>query len=75
MQFYQPEDNGGSLITDYELEMSTDGATFTSAGLYGPTLDTHTLTSGSDGLVAGQVYYFRVKAVNDKGLSLWSFIT
>lgn len=55
--------------------MSTDGNTFVTAGTFDASLDTHTLTTGSDGLISGQIYYFRVKAVNEKGSSLWSFIT
>jgi len=53
LSFSPSSDNGGSIITDYDLEMSTDGNTFTSAGTFPAPLETHTLTTLADGLVAG----------------------
>jgi len=55
--------------------MSIDGNTFTSAGTFPAPFEIHTLTTLADGLVAGQVYYFRVRAINEKGSSEWSSTT
>jgi hypothetical protein len=52
--------------------MSDDGNTFNSVRTYTPPLSSDILTDTGDGLVAGTKYYFRIKAINEKGDSEWS---
>ena len=55
--------NGGSAITDYVIEHSTDNATFTTFSDGTSTATSATVT----GLTNGTQYYFRVSAVNAIG--------
>ncbi len=58
-----PSSNGGASITDYVIQHSTNGSTWT-------TFDDGVSTSTSatvTGLTNGQQYYFRVAAVNSVG--------
>ncbi|MGI6443569.1 MAG: fibronectin type III domain-containing protein [Candidatus Dojkabacteria bacterium] len=58
-----PSSNGGATITDYIVQYSTNGSTWT-------TFDDGVSTSTSatvTGLTNGQQYYFRVAAVNSVG--------
>ena len=55
--------NGGSSITDYVIEHSTDNASFTTFSDGTSTATTATVT----GLTNGTQYYFRVSAVNAIG--------
>jgi len=60
-----PSDNGGSEITGYDIERSTDNGTTWSS------VSNTTLTSDSDtGLAASTTYTYRVSAINSAGTSL-----
>ena len=61
-------DNGGSSITDYRIQYTSDGATWT-------TVNDGVSTSTSvvvDGLTRGVRYTFRVAAINSEGMSPYS---
>lgn len=61
--------NGGSVVTGYSVELSTDGTNFGSpASVSGISTLTYTYTPATE----GALYYFRVKAVNAFGTSLVS---
>ena len=65
-----PEDDGGTPITSYEVQWSTDGAGgWNNAG---STPDGTTLTLKNTGMTFGTTRYYRVAARNDRGLSAWS---
>lgn len=59
-----PSNNGGSAITGYRIERSTDGSTF--SVLVANTGSTSTSYSNT-GLTSGQIYYYRVYAINSGG--------
>jgi hypothetical protein len=63
-----PEDDGGSAITDYVIERSTDGVEWT-AVVDGESTAT---SSTVDGLTNGSSYSFRVAAINTAGTGEWS---
>jgi titin len=63
-----PEDDGGSAITDYVIERSTDGVEWT-AVVDGESTAT---TSTVGGLTNGSAYSFRVAAINTAGTGEWS---
>ena len=67
--YWQPGNDQGSPITQYEVQWSADGATgwsrVGSAGADGTSLN-HT------GLTAGQTYYYQVRARNSAGWGPWS---
>ena len=64
-----PASNGGSGITDYVIEYSSDsGTTWTAFSDSESTAVTTTVT----GLTNGTLYSFRVAAVNDAGRGVWS---
>jgi subtilisin family serine protease len=63
-----PVDNGGSDITDYVIESSTDGQTWTAVDEGVSTATTHVV----GGLTNGIGYSFRVAAVNAVGAGPWS---
>ena len=65
-----PEDDGGALITRYELQRSPDGASNWSNA--GSTPDGETLTFKNTGMTFGTTRYYRVAARNSRGLSAWS---
>ena len=58
-----PTSNGGSPITDYLIERSTDGSTWTTVADGTSTATSHTVT----GLSNGTAYQFRVSACNAVG--------
>lgn len=60
-------DDGGSAITDYSVQYSTDDATW-STFAHGTTATTSTVT----GLTNGTLYYFRVAAINAVGTGAYS---
>ena len=65
--FWQPGDDEGSPITQYEAQWSADGATeWRRVGSTGDTSLNHT------GLTAGQRYYYQVRARNSAGWGPWS---
>ena len=71
-----PKDDGGSTVTGYEIEISTDGRVFLSADAY-PTSTTPSAISGSVDLTlrrlaASKDLYFRARASNNVGKSDWS---
>lgn len=74
LAFTQSSDNGGSLITGYEVQVNgevisdydfaTDGFSYT--------VDRTTLTLSTVTLTTGNIYIFKYRAVNANGNSLWS---
>ena len=64
LQFMEPVDNGGSLITSYELYMNE----VLVAG-YTSNLMTYSVTQAIEGITAGSKYYFKILARNAKGAS------
>src|SRR5207245_4880736 len=62
-----PTDNGGSAITGYKVERSTDGGT-TWSTLVANTGITET-TYSDTGLMHGTAYTYRVSAINSVGMS------
>ncbi len=60
-----PESNGGSAVTDYSIEYSTDASAWTSFSDGTSTLRAATVTD----LTNGVAYYFRVSAINLVGTS------
>ncbi len=63
----QPADDGHAPVTQYEAQWSPDGsAGWSRAGSTGETSLNHT------GLVAGDTYYYRVRARNSVGWGPWS---
>lgn len=65
-----PSDNG-SAISDYLIEQSVDGTTWTTV----PDGVSTSTTSSVAGLTNGSQYWFRVAATNAVGRSEWSTIT
>ena len=64
-----PASNGGSAITNYAIQLSTDGgSTFATQILTGSTTASYTYT----GLTAGTAYVFRVAAISSVGQGSWS---
>jgi hypothetical protein len=74
LNFSRSTDNGGSLITDYELQV--DGEVISdydfAADGYSYTVDRTTLSLATVTLTTGSVYSFRYRAINANGNSLWS---
>ncbi len=68
LNWTEPVDTGGSAITGYVIESSTDAVTWTHAGDAASTATTRTV----DGLANGTVYSFRVAARNAVGAGVWS---
>lgn len=75
LQFFVPEDNGGSALTNFELyindgddanEANTKVASYTNNALL------HTLTAATDGIVTNKIYRLRFKAINSIGASQFS---
>jgi hypothetical protein len=66
-----PANNGGAAITDYIVQVSTNGTTWTTFNDGTSTATTATVTN----LVNGRAYMFRVLAVNVAGSSLPSTAT
>ncbi len=71
-----PTDDGGTAITAYEVQRSTDGVTYTMfAMLLAPTVGLLGAQSGltvDDTVPDGSTYWYRVAAVNDEGRGQWS---
>jgi large repetitive protein len=63
-----PDDDGGSAITDYVIERSSDGVEWTAVVDGESTATTLTV----DGLTDGTEYSFRVAAINTAGAGEWS---
>lgn len=63
----QPKTLGGSAITDYVVEMSTDGGAFALTVCNGPALG-----CSFSNLTNGSMYTFRVAATNEYGTSNYS---
>jgi len=69
LRWTAPTNNGGSTLSGYRLEVSTDGTTFTTL------VASHSSTSYSHtGLSANVTRYYQVRAVNTTGQSLPSNI-
>ena len=65
-----PQKLGGSPITDYVVEMSTDGGAFAATACTGTAL-----SCSFSGLTNGSMYTFRVAATNEYGTSNYSAIS
>jgi outer membrane protein OmpA-like peptidoglycan-associated protein len=65
-----PSDPGHSAVTDYVIQHSTDGTTWTTVADGTSTTTSYKLT----GLVDGQPYRVRVAAVNGDGRGDWSVV-
>ena len=65
LTWYPPEDDGGSALTDYVIEMSHDGIDWSE---YKRT-DSHKTQLKAMNLKEGKKLYFRVLAVNSVGTS------
>lgn len=63
-----PSDDGGASITSYTVQYATNAGFTTGVGTQSFASTSGTVT----GLTAGQVYYFRVRAVNARGNGAWS---
>ena len=61
--------NNGSAITGYDVEYSTDGATWSDANV---TVTVSTRTATITGLTNGTAYQVRVRATNARGNGGWS---
>lgn len=76
LRFEESTDDGGSRISSYELWWSSDyqaaTPTFNKVAGYTNNQMGYTVTSTGDGLVSGESYSFRLKAVNSKGASEYS---
>lgn len=71
LAFEESQDDGGARISGYELWMSSDheaaNPTFSQVTGYTDNAMGYTLTSATDGLLAGEIYSFKLGAVNVKG--------
>ena len=63
-----PDSDGGANITDYKVEYSLDGSTWSTVTKSSSTSTNYTITS----LLPGRAYSFRVSALNSVGYSLKS---
>lgn len=76
VRMYEPLDNGGSIVTKFELYM--DGGTgfglvaSVDYDLGAQLIETVSIDKDGNNLVAGNKYYFKVKAYNVKGGSQFS---
>jgi titin len=59
-----PASNGGSAISDYQIQVSSNGTTFTTITKSVSNIRTFNVTTG---LAAGTKYWFRVAAINSLG--------
>lgn len=74
LAFSRSTDNGGNLITNYELQVDGDiisAYVFTTDG-YSYTVDRTILTLPTVTLTTGSTYRFKYRAQNSNGYSLWS---
>jgi hypothetical protein len=75
LNFFAPEDNGGSPLTLFELFIN-DGTEATEPTTqvtsYTSNLLTHTLSATTDTLTAGTIYKLRFRATNEIGESQYS---
>ena len=67
-----PLDDGGTPITRYEVQWSTDADGVSGWNNAGSTPDGTTLTLKNTGMTFGTTRYYRVAARNSRGLSAWS---
>jgi hypothetical protein len=67
--FSPSADNGGDLITSYQLYMD-DGTGYAQVLTYIDNSMAHTLTTLLNGLIAGNKYYFKYESKNSKGNSV-----
>lgn len=75
LNFTPSADDGGLVVTQYELRMETfSTSTVTTVASYITTslAMTHTLTLVGDSLAVGEIYTFSIRATNAKGASEWS---
>ncbi|MFM8303315.1 MAG: fibronectin type III domain-containing protein, partial [Actinomycetota bacterium] len=73
VSFYSGAD-GGSAVTDYDIQYSTS-PTFASGNVFYEGGTSTATTIDVTGLAGGTVYYFRVRATNAAGNSSWSTVT
>lgn len=72
MEFSPSQDDGGSIITDYVLEISPYLSTaWAPVASYSDNSMSHTV-DGTDGLVPYSIYRFRTYAINGYGNSDYS---
>ena len=80
LQWTAPADNG-SPISDYDLERwdpsgnggwSDDLGPGSDGDLLGTAASTLTLLTDTDGITAGNTYYYRIRATNGEGAGAWS---
>ncbi len=64
----EPSDDGGSLVSGYQVGITVSGTETVKSGIYSTTYTFAT----ADGLVAGTTYLFRVSAVNSVGAGSWT---
>lgn len=65
---------GGSATFTYTIEVDDDNG-FNSINFTQSSISSGTLTSSVTGLISGTTYYYRVRAVNAGGASLWSSVS
>ena len=83
LQFYTPEDTGGSDVTAYELVMDggelntvfTAVATYGTNGIGAISELTHQLTMAADSLTQGKIYGFKFRARNAVSWGDYSLVT
>ena len=72
---FQPGADGGSAITDYDFEYSTNPAFTAGTGTFVENGTSVALTQTANSLDNGTAYYFRVRATNIGGNGPWSNVS
>ena len=72
LAFTAPEDNGGDILTGYELFQAIGTGSHSLVSTYTDNSLAHTLTLAANSLVAGQYYRYKIRAINAAGYSDFS---